>query len=204
MYEDYNFHAVKDRIGIVPKQWNFPLSDQYILDILQKIGFVLIKANPYRAARSVVDVSNFKRVALLNQAPQIFSCSSFIGWMYSHLGIELPIAAIDKSKLGIDVEIKQLMPGDLVFAKGWIPQYDIEPSKGIGHVGIVSEQGTILHSTNRHPVYESTLIEFCKDIQYFRGAKRILPEQGFYTLKIPDHLDINWSDDVKRKIYKFI
>ena len=212
MPPEYNFHSINQRIGVVPNSW--PLvpdtySEKKRLELIRLAGFEIVQVNPIEMARRVVGKAGYKRIVSVSYAPEIFSCTSFVRWVYAQWGIELPVFAIDQSKCGIEVSIDNLMTGDLVFAKGRLPQYDLDPLQGVGHVGIITDRGTVLHTTNLHVdqpagLAETSFQHFYKNEEYFRTARRILPLGGFYTLAIPKDMDILCSNDVQRKILQYL
>ena len=212
MEQLYNFHSINNRVGIVPSTWDLfehNLSEAELVSLVEQAGFKIIAVDVIKIARDLIGKSKYRRVANLSEAPEVFSCTSFIRWLYAQLGIELYVFAIDESKQGIEVAIGNFQAGDLVFSKGRIGQYDNDPDLGVGHVGIVTEQGTVLHNTNLHVnnqpgIAEVSFETFYKNKDNFRGARRLLPEVGFYVLEIPQTTDILWSLDVKRKIMQFL
>lgn len=211
MQQLYNFHAVGNRIGVVPSAWGLSIENEnQILELIKKAGFRFLSVNPYQLARNQRGKSIYKRQISLLEAPDIFNCTTFVRWIYAQMGIELNVYAIDESKQGISINITELMAGDLVFSKGRLPQYEDDISKGIGHAGVVTEQGTVLHVTNidkaHYPdiIRETTLEIFYRSPDNYRGARRILPQSGFYVLEIPHGRDVLWSHDVRRMVMKYL
>ncbi len=212
MSDLYNFHSINKRIGVVPSIWKLvdsQIDERRKLELIQKVGFQILDVNIFDLARDLIGKIEYKRSISLEAAPKIFSCATFVRYLYAQLGIELPVYAVDQSKMGIEVSINLLRAGDLVFAKGRLPQYDFDPNTGIGHVGLLTDKGTVLHTTNLHinhapGIGETSFEQFYKNKDYFQTARRILPEQGFYTLQMPNGMDILWSTDVQRKILQYI
>jgi hypothetical protein len=210
MYEQYNYHSINKRIAIVPSSWNLSISEPEILELVEKAGFKVLDVDMFAIGRSVMKTAKFKRRTSLSAAPELFNCITYIRWMFSKIGIELVASAFEQSKFGTTVDVKQLRPGDLVFAKGAIPQYEDDINAGIGHIGVISDQNTVLHvsylksETGVPFARETTIGEFYISPENFRIAKRILPESGLYTLEIPEDMDIMWSSDVRRKLFQFM
>ena len=65
---------------------------------------------------------------------------------------------IQQIDLGIAVNPTDVMAGDLVFVTGRINYYQDDPAQGVGHVGIATGEGTVVHAANkREGIIESTL-----------------------------------------------
>lgn len=212
MEELYNFHSTNNRIGVVPSSWNlfqYSLTESEILSLLEKIGFKIIKVDIIQLGRDLIGKSSYKRIVSLTQAPTVISCSTFVRWLYAQVGVELKVFGIDQSKEGRKVELDNLRVGDLIFSRGRTPQYDDDPNLGVGHIGLITEKGTVLHNTNLHVNHEAGVAEtpleiFYKSQENYRGTRRLLPESGFYVLEIPQGMDILYSSDVKRKILQHL
>lgn len=96
-----------------------------------------------------------------------FDCSGFTQWVFQQRGWSLPRQSFDQYRLGREVALGALLPGDLVF-------FDIE-KKGASHVGIYLGQGWFIHcSSPRGGVREDHLADPYWRKRYL-GARRILP-----------------------------
>jgi cell wall-associated NlpC family hydrolase len=169
-----------------------------ILEILTKRGFQYqpaIDANemvlPVYLAKQLRGGAQYQVDALLSQAPEIFNCSTFTAWLYGQIGIELPPTAFLQNQFGYSISIRKLQneprPGDLLFTKGNHPRFVSDPTDGIGHVGIVSNEGTLIHITKIHGVAEIPLKKFISS-RSFRGAVRIVDDfRKLYIVTIPRH-----------------
>ena len=96
-----------------------------------------------------------------------FDCSGYTQFIYRKFGINLPRTALEQSKIGKKVSIRDLKKGDLVFfltdKKRKIP---------ITHVGIYLKNGKFIHAASkRKGVVISTLREYKSR---FVMAKRVL------------------------------
>ncbi|MDF2658596.1 MAG: gamma-glutamyl hydrolase [Paenibacillus sp.] len=69
-----------------------------------------------------------------------FDCSSFAKTVFAEHGMELPRVSRDQAKLGEPVERDELSVGDLVFFA------TDETHGGIGHVGIYTGSGRMIHT----------------------------------------------------------
>src|SRR3990172_13141074 len=79
----------------------------------------------------------YKYGAKPEEAPKRFDCSSFVQYLYHHVGIELPRVALDQASQGKKVsDLKTLQIGDLIFIKGGWGHYNPDFPEGIGHVAI--------------------------------------------------------------------
>lgn len=89
----------------------------------------------------------YKYEATLSEVPKVFDCSSFIHYLYKRIGIDLPRTALDQASIGKTVSRKKsLQPGDLIFIKGSYGHYNPEFPQGIGHVGMYTDNGKIIHA----------------------------------------------------------
>ncbi|GAA1934690.1 C40 family peptidase [Streptomyces sodiiphilus] len=78
--------------------------------------------------------------------PNSFDCSGLTSWAFAQAGISLPRTSQAQANVGTRVSRDQLQPGDLVFFYG-----------DLGHVGIYSGNGQMIHSPRPGTVvrYES-------------------------------------------------
>jgi len=63
-----------------------------------------------------------------------FDCSGLVMWAYAKLGVALPHQAASLAHLGRRVPRRKLLPGDLVFFRGY------------GHVGMYIGRGRMVHA----------------------------------------------------------
>lgn len=72
-----------------------------------------------------------------------YDCSGLTYSIYlNELGIELNRNSIDQAKNGLQIDKKDLIPGDLVFFK--------TSSEGISHVGLYIGEGNMIHASSGH------------------------------------------------------
>lgn len=74
-----------------------------------------------------------------------FDCSGLIQWSYGQEGIAIPRTAAQQFLASVKIDVKDVLPGDLVF---------FSYGKGIQHVGIYVGNGMMLNSQNAGVVIE--------------------------------------------------
>jgi cell wall-associated NlpC family hydrolase len=181
--------------------WHLGGTTTEYMQIIAELGFKIESPEIKVLLNSAICFGKYQRGATPLLAPAVVDCSSLVQWLYSRLGVNLPRYAIEQRKWGWDVTHQCLKEGDLVFAKGKISRYDDNPDDAVGHVGIVTDIGTVIHAKNsEHGVIEDTFAGFCPQSDDFRGARRILPDCEWYTIKIPTATGIQFSSDLKWKV----
>ncbi len=89
------------------------------------------------------------------EEPREFDCSSFVQFVFKKIGVDLPRSTIlQAAASGEEIKnIKDALPGDLIFFEGERGHYrhDLFPDRKIyiGHVGIYSGNGKIIHATDK-------------------------------------------------------
>lgn len=68
-------------------------------------------------------------------------CSAFVQNIYRQIGIGLPRVSSDQANVGVDIDIKDIRPGDLLF------YYDSGLGR-IGHVTMYMGNNTVIHASN--------------------------------------------------------
>lgn len=119
----------------------------------------------------------YKYGASLEEAPNVFDCSSFTQYLFKQIGIEIPrssiLQAADKQGKEIEPEsdFSNLKAGDLLFMSGIAGHYDDELFSGtrryIGHVVIYLGNSAIIQA-KKYPgkVFEQPLAELLSDPRY--------------------------------------
>ena len=92
-----------------------------------------------------------------------FDCSGLIQWSYGQVGIPIPRTAAQQFLASVKIDVKDVLPGDLVF---------YSYGKGIQHVGIYVGDGLMLNSQNAGVIIEK--ISGWK--QHFVGFGRIIEQ----------------------------
>lgn len=87
-------------------------------------------------------------------------CSALVMLSYKNAGISLPRTSIEQSKIGKNIDLKDALPGDLIFFKF----KSSKSSNHVNHVGIVSKidkNGLVYfyHASTSLGVTESSLAE---------------------------------------------
>ena len=99
-------------------------------------------------ARSFISTP-YKYGARMDEAPNFFDCSGFIKYIFGQVGIELPRSTIEQAVEGEEVRIEELKPGDLIFVRGSYGHYNPKFPDGIGHVGIFTQEKTVIHAASK-------------------------------------------------------
>ncbi|MBC7981685.1 C40 family peptidase [Candidatus Parcubacteria bacterium] len=185
-----NYHAVGNRCACDVKE--FPAST---LDILASKGFKVLDINMIELARERIGKATYRRGARLHEAPNAFDCSSFMKWIYGQKGIWLPRRSIQQSEMGMKTHIADIKAGDLIFTKGWINYFRHDPKDGIGHVGMATGEGTVIHAANdRVHLKEVNLKAFVEDDK--DAIIRRYFNEHTITFETPPGREVECSDDI--------
>lgn len=198
------YHRVGNRCGIY-KEILACASEARGLQVLSEAGFEFLPNDVVAIARALLGKARFDRFAEQSDAPLAFNCSGFAKWIYGQLGVWLPRYGIDQSQLGISIDLAETQAGDLIFTRGLRPRYLTRLEEGVGHVGIATGEGTVVHCTRRHSknlegVVETPIDEFLISPERFRGIRRILPaREQFLVVRVPEEYrqKIETSSDVR-------
>ena len=192
------YRAVGNLIAVDFSELTKRVTTEEAETILRDRGFEIMDVNLSELARNWVGSNiRYKRGAKMSEAPMRVSCSSFMKWLFSQKGIDLPRRALQQKEFGKPCH-GDPAPECLIFKTGAISYYREREEFGIGHVGMVTDRGTVIHATNAEPaVEEVSLKEFIGDPRSHRGARRIVerPEKT-KTLRIPAEYEIETSDDL--------
>ncbi len=192
------YRAVGNRCAVILDSLHLPISHEKILTVLNGKGFSLVEVDIVTLARQCIGKSQYRRGARLFEAPTIVDCSSFIKWLYAQHGVWLPRRSIQQREFGEAVNLDEIIAGDVVFVSGWINYYNDDPANGVGHVGVATGDGTVVHAANRKiNVVETSLEKFVSKTK-FRGARRYLPKGvEVLTLETPADREVEITDDVR-------
>ncbi len=192
------YRAVKNRCAVDFNSLCLRIPSEEALRLLIQAGFSVVTVDMIMLARQCIGVSRYRRGARPSEAPTIVDCSSFMKWLYGMRGIWLPRRSIQQRGSGWSVDLKDTIACDLVFISGRIDYYHDDPADGVGHVGIVTGDGTVIHAANKKlNVVESSLDEFIEDGK-FRGARRYIPTQSdVITVETPPEREVETADDIK-------
>lgn len=192
-----DYRAVGNRCAVNLIKLQTVASNQELIVLLQKADFNILTVDIVELARSVVGKSQYRRGAKPSEAPSIFDCSSLIKWLYGQCGVWLPRRSIQQREMGERIQADNLSAGDVIYVSGYIDYYTDDPTDGVGHVGIYTGAGTVIHAANRRVgVIESELSTFCTT-KNFRGARRFVPrDNSVIILETPLHREVETEDDV--------
>jgi hypothetical protein len=195
---DLKYRAVGNRCAVNFNSLRLPISQGEVLAILVAKGFCLIDADLVALARERVGKAKYRRGASLSEAPEIFDCSSFIKWLYGRRGIWLPRRSIQQREYGEEIKLKDIVAGDVVFVSGAINYYMDDPSDDVGHVGIATQDGTVIHAANKKAgIVENYLENFIGKTK-FRGARRYVPlNEQVLTFETPRSRGVEIDDDFR-------
>ena len=145
------------------------------------------------------------------EAPQAFSCSSLISYIYTQAGVWMPSLSVDKYLFGTPVLKEKLQFGDLIFSntgngKIYYGTVEYHPgtkiSEGVDHVGMYVGNNEVLHATKRHgKVIVETLDDF-NNISKIVGYRRVadLKEERFVVIIPDDRKDLKTKEDLIKEI----
>jgi len=192
------YRAVGNRCAVILDFLRLPISRERALAILDQKGFRIVEVDIIALARQCVGVSQYRYGARPSEAPVVVDCSSFIKWLYAQRGIWLPRRSVQQRKCGEAVSLDELIAGDVVLTSGRINYYLDNSTSGVGHVGIVTGEGTVIHAANsKVNVVETPLDKFVGKTK-FRGARRYIPRGiEVLTLETPPHREIEMADDIR-------
>ncbi len=187
-----------DRCGVNFKTLGLPVSQDEALAVLIAKGFSVIDVDLMALARGCIGYSQHRRGARLHEAPHIVDCSSLIKWLYGKRGIWLPRRSIQQRQYGRVIQLEKLVSGDVVFVSGAIDYFLDDPCNGVGHVGIATGNGTVIHAANRDVgIVESSLESFVGKTK-LRGARRYIPFNAeVVTFQTPTGREIETEDDFR-------
>lgn len=192
------YRAVGNRCAVNFKSLYLPISDAEALAILEGKGFQPVYFNLVELARLCISSSVYRRGACITEAPAVVDCSSFIKWLYGQKGIWLPRWAIQQFQHGDAVSLDELAAGDVVFTAGRINRYWTNSGDGIGHVGLATGEGTVVHAAGKTSgVMEIAIGDFIGPNR-FRGARRYIPAAAVITTWLaPSTCLIETEDDFR-------
>lgn len=192
------FRAVGNRCALDLSALKLPYSREELVQQLVIAGFRVLSVFPVKLVRSCVGRSVYRRGARIGEAPAVMDCSGMVKWAYGQCGLWLPRRPIQQHALGAEVPLYELRAGDAVFSVGRNPFFDLYPDHGVGHVGIATGEGTVVHAAGPDQgVIETSLAEFA-DPDQLRGARRYFRSaQDVLTIEVPSHRFVETSDDVR-------
>src|SRR3989344_3842628 len=169
------------------------VSQAQLLDILRRLDF---KVGFIASPRDVL-VKNAKKLlgspykygaSTMYDAPYRFDCSSFIQYVFRHIGVQLPRMSFQQYTASIPVADHDILPGDLIFRSQHAPRRGVGGNqKKFGHVGLFVGDGKVIHAaSDRKQVVVDTITQFKKVAQY-QGARRVLARETtlHFVVEVP-------------------
>ncbi len=195
MSQPHIYRAASNRCAVDLTAMPLPVTEAVALQILAGIGFVELRVSLLVEARELIGTARYVRGAKPSEAPHTVDCSSFTKYIYARRGLWLPRRSIQQREAGQVAYLSDPRPGDLVFTTGWKNYYRDNPDDAIGHVGMITGEGTVIHAANRSlHVLEVSIDGFMRE-KALRGVRRYLPD-SIRTFQIPPHREVESSDDI--------
>jgi len=192
------YRAVGNRCAVMFDSLDLPISHDETLTILVQNGFGVVEVDIIALARRCIGTSQYRRGAKPSEAPIVVDCSSFMKWLYAQRGIWLPRRSIQQRELGEAINLDDLIAGDVVFVSGKIDYYYNDPTNGVGHVGIATSVGTVIHAANKEFNVVESPLEMFVGKKMFRGARRYIPQKAeVLTLSTPTDREVETADDIR-------
>lgn len=145
-------------------------------------------------ARAQIGRSRYIRGIPAYHAPNVVDCSSFTKWLYGRKGIWLPRLALLQRDQGEAVAKPGV--GDLVFTTGYLDLYHNDPADGVGHVGIATGEGTVVHAAGQKTGVLEVPYEDFVGKRGLRGIRRIAAP-NILTVEFPPDRSIEYSEDIR-------
>lgn len=179
---------------------DLPIKFDQSVEILRTYNINVSIFNIVEIVRARIGKSIYKRGAIIDQWPEQLDCSGLTKWAYGQLGIWIPRYSIDQLVYA-DENFDFPRIGDLVFTSGRRNYYFDNSEKGIGHVGMVVSENSIVHAANSKIGIVETYADKFANAENFRGVGRIVEQFAkLYTLELPEKCPYETSADIRWKI----
>ncbi len=184
-------------------------SKEQAMEILKiKLRCKIFRVDLITLARAFKGMSRYEYGADPNMAPYTTDCSSFVQFLYGQFGFHIPrISKHQFDFLPFTVTNHDaLKAGDLIFTTSTV-NWGEDPDTAIGHVGIVTGEGTVIHSQqHKKPfgIVEDPLDRFTENL---RGIGRLVPHiEDYHTIVSPDpnHPLFGYSQEVESYLQRYI
>ena len=207
-------------LGIRPREVSkllgIEVGEKEIAAILKRLGFAVKKIDPIKnvlkTAKSLAGKPYKYGASVSYDAPQCFDCSSFVSYVFSRAGVQIPRTSIDQYVFGAPVEEKNLKPGDVIFSsseKGKVHfkttdfMKGAKVNEGVDHCGIYLGKGKVIHAS-RHNSDGITVEDYKKSRQFknIRGFRRFVEEgDALFLVEVPFwRLDVRIREDLIEEI----
>ncbi|MFA6270135.1 MAG: NlpC/P60 family protein [Candidatus Paceibacterota bacterium] len=179
--------------------------DQDVENLLLEKGFEFKKVIVEEILRQTIPLcmnAEYKNPSSMRlDAPNAFSCSSLISYLYTQAGVWMPSLSIDKYVFGVPILEEDLKFGDLIFANSGIGLVRTETveylpgssvPEGIDHVVMYLGQNKILHATKKYEKVVEESLDNLKSISKIVGFRRVADtEEERFVVDIPkDRTDL--------------
>ena len=200
-----HFQAVGGRCALHLPSLELLIDDDEALKILEGLGYRRVDVDFVALARQQIGSAEYRRGARSHEAPVVFDCSSFTKWLYGRRGIRIPRYSIQQYEACHSLSSDPFLAGDLAFRTGFHSWYRHNPSVGIGHVGLVTSDQTVVHAADgKRGVIEEPLSVW-QGWEGFRGVRRLVPSGiRLLTIECPSDAEIETSDDIRWKILQHL
>lgn len=202
----HTYFASENRVGVDFTLLDIGLPDTQAIRLIEEAGLRQIDVPPIaQLARDRIGKSRYvKRNLSLNEAPLRVHCATFVGWLYAQFGIFLPNRCLFQSLFGLPVNQGEEQEGDLIFIEGRHGLYLSDPNMKIGHVGMMTESGTVIHAANsRRNIVEESFDDFIHPEKSPVIVRRITPSfDRLAVFAIPDSIPIHMMLDAWRLIVR--
>ncbi|OHB15822.1 MAG: hypothetical protein A2431_01000 [Candidatus Zambryskibacteria bacterium RIFOXYC1_FULL_39_10] len=144
-------------------------------------------------------------------APNAFSCSSLISYLYTQAGVWMPSLSIDKYVYGTPITKEELKFGDLVFSNTGIGKIRFETveylpgtkvPEGVDHVVFYLGNDEILHATKRYGGVVKEYLKNLENISKIVGFRRVanIDEERFVVIVPNGREDLRKSENLIKEI----
>ncbi|MBU1159931.1 C40 family peptidase, partial [Patescibacteria group bacterium] len=188
----------------VAKNLGVEIPEKEIINILQRLGFGIKKIKPInnilKLAKSLIGKPYKYGASVSFDAPDYFDCSSFISYVFSQSGVQIPRVSIDQFLFGKEINEKDLKPGDIIFSKGKKPHFNKIITNGVGHVGIYLGENKVIHASGAKVAIED--YRKASSFKELRGFRRMISENNdLLVLTVPiERLDIRIKEDLIEEV----
>lgn len=191
------YQAVSGHVAVDPTQFDLPVSSGEMWQKLTDLGFVNRSLSIIDDLRSVAHTVRYKANAFTHEAPCFADCSSLMKWVFGRSGIFIPRRSIQQREAHKRILLDHVRAYDLVFTNGLRHNYYTDdPADGVGHVGIVTHQHSVIH-LSRNGLEEVSLPNFFEHRKMRSACRVIQSPLSTRVVHIPHEYEIESSDCIK-------